>query len=483
MGVLLFPVLTSPILPTTDGPSHLYNVAVAEAVAHGAAPYAQYHELGPAVGANRTASGLLQALHALLPWRTAEKTLVGFIILATFSLCVALLATDSAARAFAIVVAAWISQNWFLWSGFYDFALSIALFSLLSLIVHRVSGSMRVGLSVTLLVALFPTHLFTFAVGVALVCWVLVGDLVERRHRISAVVGIAACVALLILARQAGGLGGAAIGWDGKWKALIGALLGDVIVSVHLFEFVAGMVLMGVLWLCVSGVVYRSFLLRRIPWGTTSAAAAALLLFSLVSPESFHEGSYIGARLRALALVCMLPSVGEEILRIPRTARAVATTVLMTALVVHAGALTARSRQVARDMSAMEWALRDAGARPGSFVTSVLNDNERGLLRISAYLHLVDRVALENGYVEIDNYESRQAIFRVKWRVDPGVLEFRSMGKRGWAVSARCAAVGARSVFVVHERERPLTSMSGCLIATVPIVAGDFGVTELRLPR
>src|SRR5205814_1646180 len=66
--------------------------------------------------------------------------------------------------------AGWLAQTWFVWMGFYDFALSLALYAALLLVLEREPTPRNRLLAQAVFAGLYLTHFLTFAVGAGLAC-------------------------------------------------------------------------------------------------------------------------------------------------------------------------------------------------------------------------------------------------------------------------------------------------------------------------
>src|SRR5881227_3999429 len=145
----LVPVWASPVLVTTDGPSHVYNALVADAVLSERAPYARYLEFDRDwTRPDRTAQFLLMGLGRVVGFETAERVVFTLAVVATLAGFLALLVRSHSGQGGAPLVAlapaaGWLAQTWFVWMGFYDFALSLALYAALLLVLR--SEERRVG--------------------------------------------------------------------------------------------------------------------------------------------------------------------------------------------------------------------------------------------------------------------------------------------------------------------------------------------------
>src|SRR5205807_1436850 len=95
----LVPVWASPVLVTTDGPSHVYNALVADAVLSERAPYARYLEFDRDwTRPDRTAQFLLMGLGRVVGFETAERVVFTLAVVATLAGFLALLVRSHSGR-------------------------------------------------------------------------------------------------------------------------------------------------------------------------------------------------------------------------------------------------------------------------------------------------------------------------------------------------------------------------------------------------
>jgi hypothetical protein len=477
----LAPVWLSPVPPTTDGPNHVYNAFVRHDLETGGTAYRSVHRLRAGLAPNQAAEEVLIRLGPVIGWRRAEKVLLSLAILVPV---VALLTLAGASDWVAIVTVGTLVQNWFVWMGFYDFALSIALFAFLATVLTRTRGVTRVMLTQAVFLALFFTHLFTFAAGIGL----LLGRTLWRRivgrgslqEGLNAVPALALFVVEFSSAGRVGGVG-PGVSWGDPVRGLLGLVVGDVVVTFHPIYLLAGVALMVAVWWTGARVLRR---LRREGWkslDSLTAAGLSLLAISLLVPDAMVEGSYVRARVRLLAIVLLLPALLGTLRGLGTSARRRVAVGGILLLVLHAGWVMVLGRRLERDRRDIAGALGAAGTRPGDWLQTVLRDKERGFYRISAYLHLSDRLATEQGLVVLDNYEAFLQNFSVAWLRVPDELVAAPSGN-GWALRRVARELcPATSIFVVHERDRALRSADSLVAVGGSEVRGSFAVTKVMI--
>ena len=397
-SVMLAPIWLSPLLVTTDGPSHVYNAFVAHDVRSGG-ELARYFDVAPPLRPQLLSDSLLRALGPLVGWPLAERILVSLGCL----LCGIALARWSRSEDLgSLAFLAWIPLGWFTWMGFYDFLFSLAFFALLATGLKE-KRALLVQLS---LAGLLATHLFTATIGCLLLWWCSPRD---RGHR-PLIVATAWSVLLLALVASSGSASGGF-----RWESppdLRSLLFTDVILSHDPLVLIVGLLLFGmVAWGAAS---HGKALLTP---GSLAAFGLLLLLGSLLAPEWIGRGGYVPQRLRGLGLVLLLPT-GFQVVRhrtgaVAWTALGALSLAIMTA---QAARIVESSRTVEADLESVREALQAAGAGPGVQLATAIGDPFRHLYRIYGYRHLPERLAIPWRAVVLDDYEASEPVFPVRWR-------------------------------------------------------------------
>lgn len=473
-SAVLAPVWASPVVVTTDGPSHLYNAMVADAIRTGRSPYAVHMRLTHrGLGPNRLSAFLLETLGRRVGWEVAERILVSLIMAATFGLLALLLSHVGFLAATALLpVAAWLAHSWFVWMGFYDFALSTAGYVGLLLVLGRRQGLVRDVLLLAALGFLYAVHFLTFAVGTGLAVAVTVWNAWQRRERWTGLIVVGPAALLAVIELATGGAGGGGVGWESPLKAVAGLTFGDFVRSFHPTDAIGGSAIMG--------AAAASLVLRRRSLGALDAFGALLLALSLVAPANVGSGGYVPIRLQMLGVVTLLPAIATTVARLPARWPSIGAAVVFVAFLAHAAYVVRVSSQVRRDLVVLERLLAADGASDGDWVRTRFVNVRRGLFRISAYRHLVDRIALRQRLLVLDDYEALYGVFAIAWRERPDWLTFRPAG-RGLALELVPGDVRwTPLVHVVHEREWPLATADARLTLGPTLAADAFAVTPVR---
>lgn len=477
---IILPLWLVPVLVTGDGPSHLYNAIVAHAVRQGLEPYRLVHSWDAGwLAPNRAAQTILMLLGPSIGWESAERVLLSLSVVGTYLLVLLHLRGTAGATSLRFApIAAWFSQHWFAWMGFYDFSLSIVAFLLLLLSLRRSRGLTRVIAIQVLLPLIYLSHLFTFAVSVGAVLWTSAWRVwkgVESRwHVLAGAPGV-----LLLLGGYlfGGAGGGGGIGWEGRLKAIAGLFIGDYLVSLHAVDLVASVLIMALLWLAAARVA-RHF--SSLPTDLQALALFAVLLLcaSLLGPDRIGGGSYISARLRIFAALAFLPIFAREA---GGWMGWVVRGTLIGTLLIQGGWAIRASRRAGEDLATIERLLTEAGAARGQWIRTALTDSERGLFRISGYLHLAERAAYRGNLVVLDNYEAPLSIFPVNWIRPPDGLQLEESDGRLVASIIPRAETLIAPVYVIHEADRTIVAgEAGCLVIDSTRRAGAFAVTPVR---
>jgi hypothetical protein len=166
---------TAPYFVTQDGPSHLYGATVARDLVfhHRDSVYSHWYTIQRAILPNITATFLLALAESVAGPEHAEQVFASVAILAGF------LAFCYASRALSpgvshglspwTPVANFLLQTWFLWLGFYNFYLGMALMAFpIGLYIRHAAGLgwRRAATLAAGLVLLFFTHIIPAAIAI-----------------------------------------------------------------------------------------------------------------------------------------------------------------------------------------------------------------------------------------------------------------------------------------------------------------------------
>jgi len=480
-ALTLVPVLISPVLATNDGPSHVYNAALADGVRAGRSPFATYFRLEQGLRPNVASHVLLTLLGPPLGWDAAERLVVALAMVATFVVLLALVsASGSPVAAPLTPLAGWLATNWFVWGGAYDFALSIPCYAGL-LAVLRSPRTRRRDIAVEALLALlYVTHFFTFAAGIALVIAVVGWRALTESGSWRRLWIALPALALLVIETMSGGPGTGTVLWGERWDSLRGLVIGDFVVSATPLDVAAGGLIMAGVWRVAAlrwGAARRS---GRLALAGEEVLGFALLVLSLVAPYGVGEGTYIPIRMRYLGALALAPAIAHAAAPLRPARLAVLGAMLLAALGVHTAVLVRDARRVDRDLVLIDRLLTAAGASEGSWVVTRFTMYRRGPFHVAGYRHLIGRVAVRRRMVVLDNYEALYGVFSTAWRGTPDWIQFRPSRS---GLTLRLAPGAIRwpgGVFVLHESDRVLQVADPRLALGPTAVGGPFAVTSVR---
>lgn len=462
LAAALAPVWSSPVLPTADGPSHVYNAFVANALADEPALAAVY-ELGPLLRPQLLSDTFLRLSGPVLGWDVAERLLFSLIVLGGLAALAGLSRTRDPT---ALALLVWIPNGWFAWMGFYDFALSLLFLALLVRSLER--GDRRA--PHLWMAALVATHLFTAAVG----C-VLLGArwLVERagRARLAGFLAWSGATAALLVAVTPGGVAPEVPAPN----SVAHLLTSDAVVGHDPTAMLVGAVLFGV---ATVGVLDRCARVRGgVGWSALTGWIGVLFLVgSLGVPEWIGRGGYVPTRMRVVALVLLVPA-GLDALRrrgLPSRAFTAAGGLVAWLVLLHqAGHVEGYAATLERAVREADAAVTALGAGPGGLALRVEDPfRQDGFRRVFAYERIPERLALARRWPVLDNYEASEPVFRVRWRGERAPLH---LGTPDSTLAVRGTWTGL--LYLVHD---PLVEVHTDHVVAASADAPPFAVTVLR---
>jgi hypothetical protein len=163
---------TSLNFATQDGPSHLYTALIARDLLFNAnSPYAAVYECQRKLVTNWSTTVLMNVAELLFGARDAEHAIATLcVVLGFFGFAYLIRSLDPGSNPWSPVLN-FLLFNWFLWIGFYNFYLGMAIFPFVAgyFIRHSRAMNMRRAIIVALgLILLFFTHVLPLAI--ALLC-------------------------------------------------------------------------------------------------------------------------------------------------------------------------------------------------------------------------------------------------------------------------------------------------------------------------
>lgn len=477
IALMLLPIWGVPRLVTQDGSSHVYNAALAVWVQTGRAPFDSVFTVKSGIQPNVASHAALELLGATLGWALAERLVLTLAVLATF---VAVVMTAPGGEVF-VVTGGWLASSWFVWMGFYDFALSIPCFVLLLVALRTVSGDRRQLLLFVALALLFLTHIFTFAVGVGIATVAAIWDARirgESRRDLRILIPSFLVLAVEVLA------GGAAAGgmhWtDGLGARLADLLFGDFVMALRYPDGLAGIAIVVAL---AASVVARVRARDSKPGkiGGVELCGIGLIVVSLFMPDIIGQGGYVPVRLRYLGALVLVPSLALYVRRLPPVATRIATGVLLTAFALRGAWMVRDTRVVNAEQATVSKLLAEAGAANGSWIVSRMSGGDRRWpARVGVYAHLAEGVATGSGMAVLNNYEALNDIFFVGWRGRPDWIAFQAEGDTLRARFLPGQIALPEPFYVLHDSRRPVAPADSSVETVRTVADGRFAITVVR---
>jgi hypothetical protein len=418
-------------LPSTDGPSHVYNAWV---LGHLASPapvplLREYYYINPQPVPNCLTHVALIALMRALPPAAAEKALLSvYVLLWAVALWYLAGAIDHE-RAWLALLGLPFLWNALLGLGFYNFCFSVPLF-LLTLgwwWRHRERPGLAFAVAVNaLLVLCYFAHILAADLALAGIGVLWLSSWRRERWRGHLVqLAILAPAAVLpfwfTVVRHGGPIYPPAATWSARWDELAhlrpleqfteeggwtGALLAKLFAGWLVFTL-----------LREGAARWRQGSPRR-PWRWLQeedgflAFALLAAAFYFLGPDGAAGGSLLKPRLALVPFLVALPWLSARVGRWGKTAAALALAALAARPVAYA---VPCYRAGSRDVEAFVRGL-DA-VPPGSVVAPLVFDrNTTSCMRTGSVNHAAGYAAVAKGLIDWDNYEARTDYFPVRFR-------------------------------------------------------------------
>jgi hypothetical protein len=414
----LAPIWSATYLPTSDGPSHLYNSWVLHELVRGShGPVAEWFAVDWRPHPNWLGHAVLALLMAIVPPLVAEKLLVsGIVLLFLYAIWRYAGAVDEDRRVFAFLAFPF-AYNLLLQMGFYNFCISAALYFLLLAVWWKRRDNPdahTIAIVAGLLLLCYFSHPMStiLAIGSLGVLWL--ATLPGRRITVHSRHSIAILPVLPLLA------------WFFRVR---GATLAPAKVSaLGLFSYIMRMWVMYTfdeyqtklglaLFLVISALIVVTLIRRRWRWSEGDAfvlVTLALVAVYVRTPSATSGGSMIMER---MALFVVLSPLAWLAPRLPRRAAIAFVVVFSVVSLVYTGYLVRRYRSLSRHVEELVRSA-DALGRGTAFVP-LIRDVHPHSSRIPVQMHAVDYAAIEKGSVNIANYEAATGYFPIRFR--PGI--------------------------------------------------------------
>ena len=414
-------------LPTTDGPTHVYNAGILIELltgGHDAPRFTEYFELNPRLVPNWTGHALLALLMTVLAPAAAEKLLVSGYILLFLGGLRYLVQSVQPGRGWVAFLGLPLVYHWPLQMGFYNFSYSLALFVIAVGFWwrRRASLTLRGALALhALLVLCYFSHVVSHLLALAAigVLW-LVGSRSEgwgrRLLRLSMLAPQLALSLWFVWAQggEAPRLGGRAFAASWLYLRKLGVLWTFSWEQIELGTAVAALFGALVVITLLRENVRREGRRLRLCFTEVDGFLLLAVLFTViffVAPDAASGGGFLAQRLCLFPFLAVIPWVSG---RWGRAGRGVIVGLLALATLWNVGFQTRWYRLLDREVQAfssgLETVPRHARIVPLLFDRSGPADNAPFLWHASA------RTALDRKLLDWDNYEAGTDYFPLRFK-------------------------------------------------------------------
>lgn len=400
----------APAIPTQDGPSHLYNLALIDDLLGDDLTRATFHSLDFRRFTNLGFIAVGLPLAKLLPLWAVERAILSLHVLLLATFATTWLA-QSGRRVYPIAwVALAFSLPWSLFMGFYAYQLGADL----ALLAVCLGWKLRDR-------ALYSVALWSFSTGVlvllfhAVAAALLAGllaliQLTNQRASIGVRLWRASVVALpmltIVLLAIEGGGGDARLEWRAAdYVLLLLATFGTLTFSTQLSTCL--LVSLGWLLLCLPGEQPR---LRDRATRFAVVGGAALAVLHLFLPDFVGGGGYLTGRFAWWIPLLMLPVLDTS----PALGRRISRGWIPLALAVVAiGSTVFSAAPIARLVAEVERAAREHPVS-GTVAGAIFDRTPKRDAMIQPLRHVASLFALRSG-VLMTNYQARVPFFPVRF--------------------------------------------------------------------
>jgi hypothetical protein len=431
-------------LPTVDGPSHTYNAWILHQYGNVARYplFQQYYEISAKPYPNWIGQAVMDLLMYAVPPLLAEKLLVSGYVLAFLAGAWYLAGAVRPGERWIAFLAFPFAFHQLFQYGFYNFAISVALFQIALGFWwrHRERAGLRFAVEINLLLWLcYFSHILSLTLalmGIGVLWLATLRRESWRRHLLHVPI-LLPQVVLPIWFLKDQGQGEIPAGWP---LSQLARYFGRLEVLYTLGE--------AQLW--IGGALTVLFLLllvatlaRRRGWREEHAflvLAALLTVLYFTSPEGVAGGFLLKQRLSLYPFLVLLPWLS---LRLSARAEAAAAVGLALGALLYLGYLV----QGYREMGAREETFLAGAAplAPNSRVLPLLFERTGPTDFLS---HAIDYVALEKGAVDWDNYEAKTTYFSVRFRDGVGFPDLSGLPLDAASYRARVNVDRVDAVYV-----------------------------------
>jgi hypothetical protein len=414
----LVPIWSASFLPTSDGPSHLYNSWVLNQLVRGShGPIADWYAIDWRPLPNWVGHAVMALLMFVVPPLIAEKLLVsGIVLLFLYAIWRYAGAVDEERRVFAFLALPF-AYNLLLQQGFYNFCISSALYFLVLAVWWKrrdTPDGRTIAIVAALLLLCYFSHPMStlLAVGSIGILWVatLPGRplAIHARHLVS-LVPVLPLLAWFFRV-QGFSLARAHVGTARLFSYIMRMW---VLLTFDEFQAKLGFAL----FIVLAALIIITLIRRRWRWSDGDAfilVTVVLVIIYARTPATSSGGTMIMER---MALFVVLSPIVWLAPRPPRRAAIAFVMLFSIVSVVYTGYLVRRYRGLSRRVTELVRSA-DAIGTNTAFVPLIRDVRPRGSF-VAVQMHAIDYAAIEKGSVDIANYEAAAGYFPIRFR--PGI--------------------------------------------------------------
>jgi hypothetical protein len=439
----LIPIWSVDHLPTSDGPTHLYNAWILhELIAGRDGPIARHYAIDWRPHSNWAGHVLLALLLCIVPPIVAEKLLVsGIVLLFLLSIWMYAGAKEYAFLAFPL------AYHQFLQSGFYNFSLGIALYFLILAVWWRRRDrpdAKTIALIAALLLLCYFSHPLPtlLAIGSIGVLWLF--TLPARTPAVHARHLLALIPVLPLLAWFALVQGTEATPSNATLADRILRLVRvDAILTFDNWQFKLGFALFAILIAFVGITAARWRRLRETDAFLVLTLAVLIIYFQ--APLVIAGGMGVAQRTAIFVYLLPLPWLWSGF---SRPVRVGIVTLLVTLSVGNLIFLTGRYRAI--DPLLTKFIRTLDPIAPDTTVLPLLFDRRPPNIFIAVYSHMIDYVAIEKRLVDLDNYEPTTGYFPIAFQPNVPPVRIYPIEAVPQELEIEPFAVRAQHIFTWH---------------------------------
>jgi hypothetical protein len=418
----LVPVWSVHYLPTVDGASHVYNAWILRALALGRASdvIAAHYQIDWNLNPNWISHAFLAVALSFVSPAVAEKLLFSLILLVFLGGAWLFARADDPGNGVYAFLAFPLAFHWLLMCGFYNFALSVGLYMIVLAFWWKrrddPSPSTIAAVALLLLLCYFGHPMSAaLAIGSIGILWL---TLLRRRPLRSHALHLLAFVPTLgllqwFLSSHSGEeiTGGAAVRSGALFSQLAQTQL---IVTFDERQLILGRLLFVVVVVLIVVTLFREWNAA----GRHLREADAFLLVAIVflaidlwAPSETPGRAWINQRMSLFVILAPLPWLTA---RLPGRMKGALVSLFAIIAVANAGFQLVHFQRSSKVVERFLVPLQTV--KPGSIILP-MNFNRitpPDLLGVTD--HAVDRVALEKGLVDLDNYEPHTGYFPIRFR-------------------------------------------------------------------